>query len=65
MVQLTARCQISDESKDDEIQEESKQKKKEKKSKKSDKTLSNLASYNSNCRETSSSDSEHNERVRH
>ncbi|XP_008419927.1 tubby protein homolog isoform X1 [Poecilia reticulata] len=58
----TSRCQISDESKDEEIQEESEQKK-EKKSKKAEKTPSTLASYNSNCRETSSSGSEHNERV--
>uniref|UniRef100_A0A087XGQ5 Si:dkey-220f10.4 n=1 Tax=Poecilia formosa TaxID=48698 RepID=A0A087XGQ5_POEFO len=56
------RCQISDESKDEEIQEES-ERKKEKKSKKAEKTPSTLASYNSNCRETSSSGSEHNERV--
>ncbi|KAM4724660.1 uncharacterized protein FYW61_012983 [Anableps anableps] len=58
----TSRCQISDESKDEEIQEESQQKK-EKKSKKTDQTPSTLASFNSNCRETTSSDSEHNERV--
>uniref|UniRef100_A0A3B3V9X4 Si:dkey-220f10.4 n=1 Tax=Poecilia latipinna TaxID=48699 RepID=A0A3B3V9X4_9TELE len=58
----TSRCQISDESKDEEIQEES-ERKKEKKSKKAEKTPSTLASYNSNCRETSSSGSEHNERV--
>ncbi|MED6271909.1 hypothetical protein CHARACLAT_025011 [Characodon lateralis] len=58
----TSRCQISDESKDEEIEEESKQKK-DKKSKKADKTPSSLASYNSNSRETSSSGSEHNERV--
>ncbi|MEQ2300537.1 hypothetical protein AMECASPLE_026685 [Ameca splendens] len=58
----TSRCQISDESKDEELEEESKQKK-DKKSKKADKTPSSLASYNSNSRETSSSSSEHNERV--
>ncbi|XP_054914757.1 tubby protein homolog [Poeciliopsis prolifica] len=58
----TSRCQISDESKDEEIQEES-ERKKENKSKKAEKTPSTLASYNSNCRETSSSGSEHDERV--
>ncbi|KAM4550422.1 uncharacterized protein V3H82_019528 [Fundulus diaphanus] len=58
----TSRCQISDDSKDEEVQKESKQKK-EKKSKKAEKTESSLASYNSNSRETSSSCSEHNERV--
>ncbi|XP_038144893.1 tubby protein homolog isoform X1 [Cyprinodon tularosa] len=55
----TSRCQISDESKEEEIQEESKQRRE----KKTKKAPANLASYNSNSRETSSSGSEHNERV--
>ncbi|XP_041829487.1 tubby protein homolog [Melanotaenia boesemani] len=54
----TSRCQISDESKDEEIQDKEK---KEKKSKKAEKTAS-LGSLNSNYRETSSSGSEQNER---
>ncbi|XP_037546734.1 tubby protein homolog [Nematolebias whitei] len=56
----TSRCQISDESKDEEIQE---QVKPEKKSNKGDKTTSSLVSLNSNYRETSSSGSEHSERL--
>lgn len=59
---FTARCQISDESKDEEIQEQAKP---EKKSNKGDTATSSLASLNSNYRETSSSGSEHSERVRH
>uniref|UniRef100_A0A3Q2E7P8 Si:dkey-220f10.4 n=1 Tax=Cyprinodon variegatus TaxID=28743 RepID=A0A3Q2E7P8_CYPVA len=55
----TSRCQISDESKEEEIQEESKPRRE----KKTKKAPANLASYNSNSRETSSSGSEHNERV--
>ncbi|XP_070708296.1 tubby protein homolog [Pempheris klunzingeri] len=53
------RCQISDESKDEEIQEKEK---KEKKSNKAEKTTPSLASLNSNYRESSSSGSESNER---
>lgn len=59
---FTARCQISDESKDEEIQEQVKM---EKKFNRGDKTSSSLVSLNSNYRETSSSGSEHSERVRH
>ncbi|XP_028264170.1 tubby protein [Parambassis ranga] len=55
----TSRCQISDESKDDEVQEKEK---KEKKSRKADKSTPSLASLNSNYRESSSSDSESSER---
>lgn len=57
-----ARCQISEENKDEDIQEKDK---KDKKTKKADKTTSSLASLNSNYRDCSSSDSETNERVRH
>lgn len=56
-----ARCQISDESKDEEVQEKEK---KEKKSHKAEKTTRSLASLNSNYRESSSTASESNERVR-
>lgn len=56
----TARCQISDESKDEEIQE-----RKAKKTNKEEKTTPSLASLNSNYREDSSSGSESNERVSH
>nr|XP_015818862.2 tubby-related protein 3 [Nothobranchius furzeri] len=56
----TSRCQISDESKDEDTQEKEK---KEKKSTKVDKTTSRLASLNSNYRETSSSGSEQNDRL--
>ncbi|KAM9336261.1 tubby protein homolog [Symphorus nematophorus] len=55
----TSRCQISDESKDDEIQEKEK---KEKKANKTEKTTPSLASLNSNYREGSSSGSESHER---
>ncbi|XP_070783429.1 tubby protein homolog [Enoplosus armatus] len=55
----TSRCQISDESKDEEIQEKEK---KEKKTNKAEKTTPSLASLNSNYRESSSSGSESNER---
>ncbi|CAG5908399.1 unnamed protein product [Menidia menidia] len=55
----TSRCQISDESKDDEIQDKEK---KGKKSKKAEKTTQSLASLNSNYKETSSSDGENIER---
>ncbi|XP_041671967.1 tubby protein homolog [Cheilinus undulatus] len=55
----TTRCQISDESKDEEIEGKEK---KEKKIKKSEKITHSLASLNSNYRETSSSGSESNER---
>lgn len=55
----TARCQISDESKDEEIQEKEK---KGRKTNKEEKTTS-LASLNSNYREGSSSGSESDERV--
>lgn len=58
----TARCQISDESKDEEIRENEK---KEKESSKAEKTTPSLASLNSNYRESSSSGSESNERVRY
>lgn len=58
----TARCQISDESKDEDVQEKEK---KEKKMNKAEKTTPSLASLNSNYRESSSSGSESNERVRH
>lgn len=57
----TARCQISDESKDEEVQETET---KEKKTNKAEKTTS-LASLNSNYRRSSSSGSESNERVRY
>lgn len=58
----TARCQISDESKDEEVQETDT---KEKKTDKAEKTTS-LASLNSNYRRSSSSSgSESNERVRY
>lgn len=57
-----ARCQISDESKDEETQETEK---KGKKTNKAEKTTPSLASLNSNYREGSSSGSESNERVRH
>ncbi|XP_013768744.1 tubby protein [Pundamilia nyererei] len=53
------RCQISDESKDEEVQEKEK---KEKKSHKAEKTTRSLASLNSNYRESSSTASESNER---
>jgi len=62
MLLFTARCQISDELKDEEIQDKEK---KRKKSNKAEKTTQSLASLNSNYRDTSSSDSEYNERVRH
>lgn len=55
----TSRCQISDESKDEEVQEKEK---KEKKSHKAEKTTQSLASLNSNYRESSSTASESNER---
>ncbi|KAM7370958.1 hypothetical protein PAMP_010465 [Pampus punctatissimus] len=56
----TSRCQISDESKDEEIQEKQK---KERKTTKGEKTMQSLASLNSNYRESSSSSgSESNER---
>ena len=58
----TARCQISEDSKEDEVQ--GKEKKGKKKSKE-EKTTPSLASLNSNYREGSSSGSESNERVRH
>uniref|UniRef100_A0A3Q4I742 Si:dkey-220f10.4 n=1 Tax=Neolamprologus brichardi TaxID=32507 RepID=A0A3Q4I742_NEOBR len=48
---LDTRCQISDESKDEEVQEKEK---KEKKSHKAEKTTRSLASLNSNYRESSS-----------
>uniref|UniRef100_A0A3B5B848 Tubby protein-like n=1 Tax=Stegastes partitus TaxID=144197 RepID=A0A3B5B848_9TELE len=57
--QLDTRCQISDESKDDEHQEKEK---KDKKSNKAEKTTPSLASLNSNYRERSTSGSESNER---
>ncbi|XP_008301923.1 tubby protein [Stegastes partitus] len=56
----TSRCQISDESKDDEHQEKEK---KDKKSNKAEKTTPSLASLNSNYRERSTSGSESNERT--
>ncbi|XP_078135335.1 tubby protein homolog [Sander vitreus] len=56
----TTRCQISDKSKEGEIQEKEK---KEKKTKKAEKTPPSLASLNSNYREGSSSGSESNERA--
>ncbi|KAM4524795.1 uncharacterized protein PAE49_000966 [Odontesthes bonariensis] len=56
----TSRCQISDELKDEEIQD---MEKKGKKSNKAEKTTQSLASLNSNYRDTSSSDSEYNERT--
>lgn len=56
----TARCQISDESKDEEIQEKEK---KGRKTNKEEKTTPSLASLNSNYREGSSSGSESDERV--
>uniref|UniRef100_A0A3Q1FL61 Si:dkey-220f10.4 n=2 Tax=Acanthochromis polyacanthus TaxID=80966 RepID=A0A3Q1FL61_9TELE len=55
----TSRCQISDESKEEEIQEKEK---KDKKSSKAEKSTPSLASLNSNYRESSSSGSESNER---
>lgn len=55
----TARCQISDERKDEEIKKE----KKERKTSKGEKTTPSLASLNSNYKEGSSSGSECNERV--
>ncbi|XP_045924966.1 tubby protein isoform X1 [Micropterus dolomieu] len=55
----TSRCQISDESKDEETQETEK---KGKKTNKAEKTTPSLASLNSNYREGSSSGSESNER---
>ncbi|XP_031698387.1 tubby protein homolog [Anarrhichthys ocellatus] len=55
----TSRCQISEEGKDEESQEKVK---KEKKTKKAEKSMPSLASLNSNYRESSSSDSESNER---
>ncbi|XP_019938535.2 tubby protein homolog [Paralichthys olivaceus] len=64
----TSRCQISDERKDEEIQEKEKKEKKEKREKKekktkeSEKTTPSLASLNSNYRGSSSSGSESNER---
>ncbi len=60
-VSSAARCQISDESKDEEIQEKEK---KEKKTSKVEKATPSLASLNSNYREGSSSGSESNDRVR-
>ncbi|KAI4807785.1 hypothetical protein KUCAC02_027570 [Chaenocephalus aceratus] len=54
----TTRCQISDESKDEEIQKE----KREKKKKKAEKTAPGLGSLNSNYRKGSSSNSESNDR---
>ncbi|XP_044194513.1 tubby protein isoform X3 [Thunnus albacares] len=55
----TSRCQISDEHKDEEIQEKEK---KERKTTKGEKTTPSLASLNSNYRETSSSSSDSNDR---
>ncbi|KAE8284358.1 Tubby protein-like protein [Larimichthys crocea] len=55
----TTRCQISDDSKDDEIHEKEK---KEKKTNKAEKTTPSIASLNSNHRGGSSSGSESNER---
>ncbi|XP_075949630.1 uncharacterized protein LOC142951742 isoform X3 [Anarhichas minor] len=55
----SSRCQISEEGKDEETQEKVK---KEKKTKKAEKSMPSLASLNSNYRESSSSDSESNER---
>ncbi|XP_029977929.1 tubby protein homolog [Sphaeramia orbicularis] len=55
----TSRCQISDESKDEDIPEKEK---KEKKSNKGEKSTQSLASLNSNYRKSSSSGSESNER---
>lgn len=60
MFKFTARCQISDESKDEESQEKVKT---EKKSNNTEKTASSLGSLNSNYRESSSSGSE-DDRVR-
>ncbi|XP_024862184.1 tubby protein homolog isoform X2 [Kryptolebias marmoratus] len=56
----TSRCQISDDSKDEEIREKVKP---EKKSSRATKTASSLGSLNSNYRESSSSGSEQNERL--
>ncbi|XP_024913506.1 tubby protein homolog [Cynoglossus semilaevis] len=56
----TSRCQISDESKDEEVQEKEK---KGKKKKEVEKTTPSLASLNSNYRENSSSESESHERT--
>ncbi|XP_024862183.1 tubby protein homolog isoform X1 [Kryptolebias marmoratus] len=55
-----SRCQISDDSKDEEIREKVKP---EKKSSRATKTASSLGSLNSNYRESSSSGSEQNERL--
>uniref|UniRef100_A0A665UWR5 Si:dkey-220f10.4 n=2 Tax=Echeneis naucrates TaxID=173247 RepID=A0A665UWR5_ECHNA len=55
------RCQISDESKDEEVQEKENKGKKTKQNK-AEKTTPSLASLNSNYRESSSSGSESNER---
>nr|XP_020461829.1 tubby protein homolog isoform X2 [Monopterus albus] len=55
----TSRCQISGESKDEEVQEKEKR---EKKSTEAEKTTPSLASLNSNYRRSSSSGSESNER---
>ncbi|XP_071782890.1 tubby protein [Centroberyx gerrardi] len=55
----TSRCQISDDSKDEEIIEKEK---KTGKTKKGEKSATSLASLNSNYRESSSSDSDSNER---
>lgn len=59
LVLLAARCQISDESKDEDIQRD----RKEKKTKKGERSTQSLASLNSNYKEGSSSDSERNGRV--
>ncbi|XP_070846703.1 tubby protein homolog isoform X1 [Chaetodon trifascialis] len=58
----TSRCQISDESKDEDLQGKEK---KEKKTNKAEKTTPSLASLNSNYREGSSSGSDSNDRVGH
>ena len=56
-------CQISDERRDDEVQEKDKKEKREKKTKETKNTTPSLASLNSNYRGSSSSGSESNERV--
>ncbi|XP_034427352.1 tubby protein homolog [Hippoglossus hippoglossus] len=58
----TSRCQISDERRDDEVQEKEKKEKREKKTKETEKTTPSLASLNSNYRGSSSSGSDSNER---
>lgn len=61
LVASTARCQISDESKDEDMPEKEK---KPKKTNKADKTTPSLASLNSNYRDDSSG-SDSNDRVGH